>query len=166
MQEYSGEAVVLDKAPHGDADSRYALFTRRFGKLTAKAKSARKITSKLSPHLEPGNMVRTRLIEKNGLQVADALKISRLPIHISSLQSLNLLLADADPDPRIWHALTGQEFDWRNLLAILGWDPGEASCAICEKSPVGAFAAKSQEFFCSDCIGTASKIHKNEIIYI
>ncbi|MEK7212689.1 MAG: recombination protein O N-terminal domain-containing protein, partial [Patescibacteria group bacterium] len=51
MQEYLSEAVVLDAVPNGDLDLRVHLFTKKFGKLTAKVKSARKITSKLAGHL-------------------------------------------------------------------------------------------------------------------
>lgn len=46
------DAYVLRKAQYGDFDRRYTLFTRDLGKITALAKSAMKITSKLAPHLD------------------------------------------------------------------------------------------------------------------
>src|SRR3989344_9497714 len=100
MQEYVSEAVVLDKMSQGDLDNRFFLFTKRFGKLVAKAKSGRKITSKLSPHLEPGNVSFVRLIEKNGLQVGDALKAARIGAEPAQLAALNSLLSESEPDER------------------------------------------------------------------
>ena len=78
MQEYLSEAVVLDRLANGDLNGRVVFLTKRFGKLVGKARSIRKITSKLSGHLQPGNLVQVRMIEKNGLQIVDALKKSRL----------------------------------------------------------------------------------------
>ncbi|OGY99392.1 MAG: hypothetical protein A2945_00865 [Candidatus Liptonbacteria bacterium RIFCSPLOWO2_01_FULL_52_25] len=128
MQEYVSEAVVLDKMPQGDLDNRFFLFTKRFGKLVAKAKSGRKITSKLSPHLEPGNVSFVRLIEKNGLQVGDALKTARIGAEPPQLAALNALLSEFDPDERLWRAITAGTWNWAHILKILGWDPAGASC--------------------------------------
>jgi len=153
---------VLDKVPHRDADSRYALFTKKFGKLTAKATSARKITSKLSPHLEPGNVVQARLVEKNGLQVVDALKTGRITATPRDLEFLGLLLAEAEPDARIWIALLAPRFHWPEVLRALGWDPAHAACEICEKKPA-VFAIKTQEFFCGD---HALNMSKDGVLYI
>jgi len=74
MQEYVTEAVVLDTVPSAELDVRVSLFTKKFGKLVARAKSVKKITSKLAGHLEPGNIIKIRLVEKKGLQLVDALK--------------------------------------------------------------------------------------------
>ena len=65
MTEYLSEAVVLDKETSGDLDIRVSMFTKKFGKLKVRAKSARRIVSKLSPHLEPGNVAQVRIIEKS-----------------------------------------------------------------------------------------------------
>ena len=69
MREYSTEGVVLDRVSSREADLRVTLYTRDLGKIIAKVKSGRAITSKLAPHLEPLNFVRLRIIEKNGFQV-------------------------------------------------------------------------------------------------
>jgi len=162
MQEYISEAIVLDKETNGDTDIRVALFTKKFGKLRPKAKSARKITSKLSAHLEPGNLIRVRLIEKNGLQAVDALKILRLDVNPADLYFLNKLLADAEPEPMLWHALLRETLNWNKILKILGWDPSVSECSVCEdKSKV--FMIRNQQFFCKTC---ASKITHKELILI
>ncbi len=164
MQEYLSEAVVLGVYPNGDMDSRISLFTKKFGKLTAKAKSARKITSKLAGHLQPGNVVQARLVEKGGLQAVDALKSSRLDAPLSNLFFLDRLLAETEPDLELWQAVTDGKWDWRRILRILGWDAAEASCGICGKKPE-CFYPEQQEFFCRSCAGI-SKTDPDEVIFL
>lgn len=186
MQEYFSDAIVLDRLANGDLDSRIVLFTKKFGKLVARAKSARKITSKLSAHLEPGNLIQVRLIEKNGLQIADALKKAGLGQKPADFYFLGQLLAEAEPELHIWEMLVhshtkremvsgtlpaddscsgagaGGMFFWREVLKILGWDPDFAACAACS-NPISAFHIKAQEFFCGSC---AFKLPKDEVIYV
>lgn len=162
MDEYFTEAVVLRAEPNGDLDSRFSIFTRKFGKLLTRAKSARKITSKLAGHLQPGNVVRVRLVEKNGLWVVDALKSQRLALSLGELYMLERLLGEAEPDARIWEMLFG-EISWGEALKLLGWDPKEAACAECGRSRPRAFYLRSQEFFCDPC---ASKLNADDVLYI
>src|SRR3989344_2480846 len=151
MKEYVDEAVVLSREPHADADSRIALYTKRYGKLMVRAKSARKITSKLSAHLEPGQLIGVRLVEKNGLQIVDALKKSRVGISPHTLSTLAGLLAEAEPDLSLWTLLIRESFSWAEVLSILGWDPRGASCVRCEIAAPSHFALRRQEFFCRSC---------------
>lgn len=162
MQEYSTEAIVLDKETNGDLDVRVMLFTKKFGKLIGKAKSARKITSKLSGHLESGNLIQARLVEKGGLQIVDALKKEKLSNAPADFYFLGRLLADAEPESDLWRALTEGNFSWHEVLKILGWDPEFAACSACKKR-ASAFHAKSQEFFCGVCV---LNLKKEEVIYI
>jgi len=46
------DAFVLKRSIRGDFDRQYTLYTKDLGKITAIAKGALKITSKLSPHLD------------------------------------------------------------------------------------------------------------------
>lgn len=163
MQEYFTEAVVLNCEPSGDLDSRVSLFTKRLGKLTAKAKSARKIMSKLAGHLQPGNVVNARLVEKSGLHIADALKTSKLSLPLPDLYFLSRLLPESEPEPIIWQLIFSGKIDWAEILKILGWDPKETLCHACAKNPPAAFDVDSQEFFCSGC---ALKGDRNELLYI
>ncbi len=163
MQEYFSEAIVLDREPVRDLDDRFSLFTKKFGKLVAKAKSSRKITSKLSGHLEPGSLVLVRFIEKGGLQLVDALKFSRTTHSPADLYRLHMLLAESEPDQRMWQLVISKQFDWIRALKLLGWDPNGAACALCDATPAHAFHIPSQEFFCANC---SSKSFKNELIYI
>lgn len=162
MQEYLSEAIVLNVQPNGDMDLQVSLFTKKFGKLIAKAKSARKITSKLAGHLQPGNLARVRLIEKGGLQAVDVLKDSQIGVPLSDLYFLDRLLAEAEPDLGLWHIIAGGKWSWRKILKILGWDPAEAVCRTCRKQPA-YFYPKDQEFFCVDC---ASKLSRDGLISV
>lgn len=164
MREYVSEAVVLRREPSGDLDGRISLFTKKFGKLTGKGKSIRKITSKLSGHLDVGNLLQARLVEKNGLQIVDALKQSRLALSPWDLYALEMLLAEAEPDEGLWHLLVHGRFSWPPVLKMLGWDPAHGSCAVCGKTPIHCFAIRGQEFFCNECLPL--KVSRNELLYI
>jgi recombinational DNA repair protein (RecF pathway) len=152
MQEYVSNAVILRKEPMGDIDARYVLFTERFGKVIAKAKSSRKVTSKLAPHLEPGTLSKVRFIETHGTQLIDALKNDRTTVSLQNLHLLSRLLPDAQPEPELWQALLGEQFSWPMVLSILGWDPAEAECSSCAALQPNYFYVPRQEFFCNRCV--------------
>lgn len=162
MQEYLSEAIVLDRLPNGDLNGRVVFLTKRFGKLIGRAKSIRKITSKLSGHLQPGNLVQIRMIEKNGLQVVDALKKSRLGLSLAELRFLGEILSEAEPEFVIWEMLASGRFSWPSVLKILGWDPSFASCGLCA-GKAESFHSRTQEFFCKNC---ALKLPAGEVIYV
>ncbi|HUC01756.1 MAG TPA: recombination protein O N-terminal domain-containing protein [Candidatus Paceibacterota bacterium] len=163
MQEYVTDAIVLRKDPLGDQDGRYALFTKRFGRIVAKAKSSRKITSKLAPHLEPGMVAKVRFIETKGIQLIDALKAGNVALPVAQLHALNQLIPDADPEPALWELLTSDAFSWPRALAILGWDPQGAECAICGEAHPKYFSIARQEFYCR---AHASKASKDGLLFI
>jgi len=190
MQEYVTRAVVLDKEPRNNQDARYFLFTERYGKIAARAKSSRKIVSKLAGHLEPGTISSVRVIEQHGSQVVDALKIARARISVGSLSALNNLLGEWEPDAELWQELMGvsqnsgadianaagtiapHPFSWANVLTILGWDPSGAVCVNCGGSATGNpakparyFNIPRQEFFCAQC-AAASRFVKNDLILV
>ena len=165
MLEYVSEAVVLDREENGDLDAVSFIFTKKFGRLRAKAKSVRKITSKLASHLEPGNLSQVRLVEKNGFQITDALKQTRLGIAPPDLYLLNQLLPEAEPDFLLWEALVGKKFDWQTILKILGWDPTLGRCEVCLKIAPDFFHLKKLDFVCERC-SASSRIPKSEVIYL
>jgi recombinational DNA repair protein (RecF pathway) len=163
MQEYVTDAIILRKDPLGDLDGRYMLFTKRFGKIVGKAKSSRRITSKLAPHLEPGIVAKVRFVEAKGTQIIDALKSQRLGVLLNDLHLLNQLLPDGEPEAELWEMLVGDRFAWPEVLAILGWDPENAQCAVCNARPPEYFYIPRQEFYCVRC---ASKVRRDAVISI
>lgn len=163
MQEYVSEAIILKKESLGDLDGRYAFFTEHLGKVIGKTKSSRKITSKLAPHLEPGNLVRVRFIERKGTQIVDALKIKRLALGLNDLHLLSQLLPETLSEPTLWNMLRSNQFSWITVLAILGWDPEGAECVRCGVRQATYFHIPRQEFFCNAC---ALKLRADEVILV
>ncbi len=163
MQEYVSDAVVCDVETNGDLDTRVTFFTKHFGKFAAKAKSARKITSKLAPHLQPGNLIRARFVEKGGLQVVDALKRKRLDVPPHTLAALQALFGEWQPEHELWELVTQKPFSWSAALRILGWDPDHAACGLCGSNETPFFKPAGQEFFCAAC---ASQMKMSELLYI
>lgn len=163
MQEYVTNALILRKDPLGDLDGRYTLFTQRFGKITGKAKSSRKITSKLAPHLEPGMISKVRVLETKGTQLIDALKTQRAAIAFKSLHLLSQLLPEGEPEPLLWTMIAEGDLSWGKVLGILGWDPESADCAVCGRATPGYFYIPRQEFYCNVC---ASKVRRDAVISI
>lgn len=151
MYEYLSEAIVLNRRPTGEQDERMELFTKRYGKITCFGKSTRKITSKLSPHLQPGMHSRIRIIERKSTHIVDALLIARLAIPSLHLSLLSSLLTEKETHPSLWHVLTTGEFNWRQTLRWLGWDPAGAQCIVCKSRKAHIFQPTDQTFLCRPC---------------
>lgn len=171
MTEYFTEAIVLDKKESGEADSLLVLYTRDLGKITAKAKSLRKIISKLNGHLQPLNLVKIRLVEKNGFQIIDALSINNgefkkeaanFAKFIKISDFIKEMTFELHPDYRLWSAMKklfsrdgGQDIEekiiYRGLLKILGFDSQFADCVLCSKKEARFFLKEDHLFFCGDC---------------
>lgn len=129
MREYCVEALVLGKEDLGEIDGVVELYTAEFGKISAKIKSAKKITSKLSGHLEPFGAAAVRLVSgksEAGLpagqsstgrnfQIADALRADNFPLWRKSPDDLRLGLQilrfirdfvwENQPEPDLWNFL-------------------------------------------------------------
>lgn len=165
MQEYLSEAIVLHSDPQSEFDMRFTFFTKRFGKISAKAKSVRKITSKLAGHLDSGTVAQVRIIEKSGPQVVDSLKKRRLDLLPNDLKILSRLLPEGEPDMRLWTSLIDGKFTWLRVLNFLGWDPEYALCRICGRANPEFFEISGQEFVCEEC-KKASRIPQNALLYV
>ncbi|MDP3947187.1 MAG: DNA repair protein RecO [bacterium] len=169
MTESFIEALVLDRREAGEYDTLVDLYTREKGKITARAKSARKITSKLSPYLEPLNLIQARVLgggENAGgrasFQIVDALGVERFPLTPQNLRLaalVNQLTFDLDPDPRLFHVLResfiqqahdGTAARYQSVLAVLGYDPTHAECGVCGKAPE-LFSPIDMAFYCGAC---------------
>jgi len=160
MREYFTEAVVLGQKPSGSEDRIVNLYTRDFGRLEARVVGGRKIISKLSPHLEEGNLVEVRLVEKNKFILADVLSKKRFgknPAIFEVLFLLKSLLPELVPDLRLWHGfLRGLEkmnLDKKAFLKFLGYNALFAKCENCGDHKVGYFSLADQVFLCRRCSG-------------
>lgn len=161
MFEAVTEAIVLDKTDSDEFDSRVYLYTKDFGKITAKIKSARKIASKLAAHTEPLNLITVRIIDKNGAQLVDALSEN---IKIKNAEAIKIfylvkeLAAEGERDLTLWNflkKLLTEKFEERKTLealSILGFDPTFAQCSRCHKGKPEKFSVSEMAFYCKKCL--------------
>lgn len=160
MLEQVTDAIVLDKEFTYDEHVRVHLFTKECGRITAKATSARKITSKLGPHLEPLCVSTIQFVQKNYLpQLTDAYRKEKLPFAcLPALRMVRALAPEFEPDLDLWALLSSGSADPRRVLAALGYDPLFASCEWCG-GPPAHFSLKTLLFVCSSCIGNCGSAY-------
>lgn len=110
---YLTESIVLKKISCGDYDRQYVLFTREMGKISAIAKGANRINSKLASHLDffslnlvmlasghaSYRLAGAKIIKANKSLSAGLLKISLTAVF---LEILDLLLAPNHPETLIF----------------------------------------------------------------
>lgn len=176
MIEYYTDALVLDKESRGELDGLAILYTKDLGKVVARAKSLKKITSKLAGHLEPLNFVKVRLVEKNGFQAVDALTVkvnkgirkdaAKLAKFLRIADFIKEMTFECQTDHQLWRFIKkmfDSDFEekaaYRFLLRIFGFDSAFAACVLCRKKPVKFFNKKEPMFFCGQC---GEKIWKNK----
>ena len=81
MTVYQTEGVVLKKEDTGEADRRFLIFTRDYGKIEATARGVRKIKARLAGHLEDFNRCHLMLSISKGLRcnLISALTLENFP---------------------------------------------------------------------------------------
>ena len=175
MREYLTEALVLDKNEVNETDLVVDLYTKELGRVKAKVTSGQKITSKLSPHLEPLTFSLVRLTEKNGFVVVDALTQDYLkhfrvsPVYFAKalklLSALKGLIYSEEIDPKLWFwlkkTLVKRDFFYNHFLKILGYDPKLAEFHKCRSLFIKYFLIEDQIFLCRNC---GFKVHGNALL--
>ena len=161
MDRWEDEALVLGTLDYGDADRLVTLLTRRRGKLTAFAAGARKSRRRFAGALEPGTLLRARLVERHGSTVRlDAVEVvqafprireelSRIARALYALELCRELLRDDEPAPE----LLSLAVEWLGkldageagptsvlafelqALALAGLMPRFDACALCGGPP-------------------------------
>lgn len=171
MQELYTKALVLDRRPVGEADELVTFYTEKFGKIYARAKSIRKITSKVSAHLQPLGFTQVRFIHRGNFTVLDAMAETRpRPQLISIVRLLADMTHEWEKDTRLWQYIQRIQIEDipekemnRDVLALLGFDGRHASCAFCKKEQAYAFLKTRNDFVCRAC---ASKVSESEVVCI
>lgn len=181
MREFYTNALVLGRKDINDYDAIIHLYTEKFGKIRAKAKSIRKITSKLSAHFQPLVFVKTRVILSglsNGFIILDGIlddftyvykttkRIDLLPI----IDFFNDYSFDLQKDRRMWHffrKIFSGNYDNKEvsyiLLALLGIYGRGVGCIVCGSGDLNSFHKEHEGFLCKKC---SLKFNNNDIIYI
>lgn len=174
MLEIVTDALILDREPSGEYNSRVFLYTEKLGGVAARATSLRKITSKMAAHLEPLTFSRVRLIQRNedsGFQLGDALCYdearawrAKPEVLREGLKLLSIFKEPGfagDADAATWNALReifGQPPSepflryHQKILNILGFDHRNAVCALCGIDKPKVFSIKSLVFYCETCV--------------
>lgn len=185
MLEIITEAIVLDKEDLGEYDSRIFLYTKELGKVAANATSARKITSKLAPYLEPLNRINARLVSRRNdydgrFRLADALSISndsgrernweKSKEILRSFDSINRIIPEGVPDAELWDFLRGiltgeTNCNIKDALRFLGFGADFACCGLCNKTKPEYFYFKNHFFICRHCV-FASQISDKDYVKI
>ena len=182
MQEFYTKAIVLDRRDINEVDGLVYLFTEDLGKVVARAKSLRKIKSKLSAHLQPLNFIKIRLVKlagpRDGFSIVDCLddpdfsdletrkRLELLPV----LSLINNVLFELQTDRRLWAFLKKIfEGNYKNedvlktLLVVFGFDPRQGECFFCGKKDIIAFHLRDHIFFCKE---HAVKIPRDRVILL
>jgi len=112
MLEHETKAVVLAKEIIGEADAQVSLYTELLGKIDLTARGLKKITAKLSHHLEPINLVNVSIVTVNHKHLTSALAIKNFPnlrqhplalsVAIRNLKILNESVSSPEPDKMLW----------------------------------------------------------------
>lgn len=164
MTEYCTEAIILDIEDYGESDYKIHCYTKELGCISAKAKSARKITSKLAGHLQPLTYAHIRIVEKTGhWQVVDAVTLQKIKRSLHKLAFLHVvkeLAMESEKDAHIWgilmHSIVQERkepISYKPLLTALGFGIEFAECARCEARSVVWFSKKEHIFLCKKCEG-------------
>lgn len=185
MTEYYTRALVLGRDQRQEQDDAVTLYTESLGKVIARSKSTKKIDSKLSAHLEPGRLVRVRLIKGNNYKIVDALsENSIMNSEVARfLGFINTMSAFEAPDPHLWHAIhyvvknnlfrgessVPSEKIYNRFLEIFGYGAKFAKCQTCEKAnsqcQVSYFSPHMLGFLCSKSL-KSFRINEEELVKI
>lgn len=180
MTEFYSRALVIGREETGEMDGVIHLFTEKYGKIIARARSVRKITSKSSAHLQLLQFVQVRFVASKkiggGFIIMDVLwdeDIPRIRAHASHallpvVRALDGILKESQTEPQLWALLeTASKESYeatdvaRVMLRILGFDPEHAVCSICGKKPVHRFVVSEDTFICAAC---TSQLPADEIV--
>ncbi len=159
-------ALVLDFKIFKENDKIIDLYTKKRGRICARLVGGRKITSKLSPQLNPLTFSLVRIVEKNEIRIADALEVDNLSKIRQSIvlfgQALKLIevlkemIMPEQPDLDLWfflrRSLTSGKISYFKLLSILGYSPQNSNCLICHQKKTDFFWVQRQAFICQKCL--------------
>lgn len=158
MPAYKSNFIVLRRIPLGETDKILTLYTREFGKLSAIAKGARRITSRLAGATEPLMFVRALLGEGMNLDIVTQAEIREsfpklrgdFGLFLRATYCCELLdktTEERSPDAPVFDLLLSMLYILQRaedpdavvhayelqLMAQAGYEPRLDSCARCEQ---------------------------------
>lgn len=175
------QGVVLKRRNFHEADRILTIFTKKLGKISARARGVRKTKSKLAGHLEPYMLVDMRLAEGvtwytlTEAQIIEAFPKLRLNLKQTSAayyvgELVTLLFQDNDPHPRIFNLLVEMlgmleqgknglllpSFLW-HVMAEIGYSPELFYCVKCAKK-----LTQNDLYFSHSLGGFLDGLHRSE----
>jgi DNA repair protein RecO (recombination protein O) len=180
MPTYKTKAIVLSSYPYRDYDRIVTFFSGEFGKIDARARGLRKITSKLAGHLEP--FIETELLLANGRRwdilagsrtinprIALRADIEKLSAASVCAEAVKLVARPMSQEPRYFSLLcqvfeeiekTDSALKYREIVLsflwkmifVSGFGPEIDHCIQCRKSVVsGSFSFEGGGMLCKLC---------------
>lgn len=185
MIEVVSEAIVLGAEEKGEYDKRVFFYTKDFGKITARATSLRKITSKLVSHCEPLQLVEIRIasrgdtMDTHSFQLTDALAHSeqfrgertsaqiKNALHV--VECIQKSIPEGVPDEELWNFLLNVSLGTMHAtvadaLRILGFDSAFSQCQLCNQAQPEYFFPKDHFFICQTCTRVSAVTKKDFIL--
>ena len=192
---FNTKAIILNRQPYKEVDSRVAVYTLEKGKMELIARGAQKLSSKLAAHIEPFNLVDLMVIKgrkrnyvgsvisqdsyvdiKNDLEkimfVGRALNLfNRLVKEAVTDQPLFVLLLDFLEAVRT--VRESSEFIYAafalKFLAELGYAPELYKCVHCKAQIIpknNYFDLAKGGLICENCWGKLDRNEKNSILTV
>jgi len=185
----TSEALLLRKAPYGDADYILSIFTKDFGKISGIAKNAKKSMKRFGARLEP--FVHFRVMFKDSakelrfLEDTETIQVFQNfieDVELFALGSLMLETTDAlipkeSPNEELFELLIEALSNLNSkrsplpivlqfqlqALSISGYEPSIDTCAKCERPIEGDsyFSINGGGSVCFECVGK----RKNSFIF-
>ena len=178
MSTYKTKAIILSSYPYREHDRIITFYSDKFGRMEARARGVKKITSKLAGHLEP--FIETELLLANG-RTWDILAGSRtiysrekirfcleaISIALVCSEAIKQISKPLSSDERVFHLLSNlfdkleksqyesksmiASFLW-DLLAISGFKAELSQCIHCKTQVFsGSFSAEGGGILCENC---------------
>ena len=162
MTEHYTPSLVLNRVPRNSQDLSMVLYTKELGKISAIAKSIRKVTSKLSGHLTVGSLANVRVIDKGAHQLIDALSYSKSQPDEELFRFITFIddvVPYNQPELKLWYTveevIKKRSFSpeiYKYLLQLMGFD--SKACEHCNNNlgQVAYFHTPDIIFLCSSCL--------------
>jgi len=180
MATYKTKAIILSSYPYREYDRIVTFFSVEFGKIDARARGLRKISSKLAGHLEP--FIETELLLASGRRwdilagsrtansrISLRSDIEKLSAASVCVEAVKIISRPMSPEPRVFSLLREVfeniekadsflkyrqmvlSFLWK-LVFIEGFGPEIWHCIHCrEKIDFGSFSFEGGGMLCKKC---------------
>ncbi len=180
--------VIISRRNMGEADRLLTVFTKEKGKVKISARSARKIKSRLAPHIEPYTAGKFQVVPGKtfyiltGAESKPLLNISKLGLEgikgVSYLcELLDLTYSEEEPNGAMYDALTESISAYNDiatdpslinlyfeylLLCSLGYRPNFGQCKKCHRPLPEApnYSADIEGAVCSECDNQKGNVDK------